>query len=164
MSVSERQLFISKWEREFQTTVKVLKAYPEGKADLQPHAKCPNAKDLAFKMAMEETLFVNGAITGQFDFMSKHEPPATLGALIAKFEQDHRANVAKVQAMSDADFDKQVNFFVAPKTPGLVRSGDTLWLMLNDTIHHRGQFSIYLRLADGKVPSIYGPTADEPWM
>jgi uncharacterized damage-inducible protein DinB len=30
--------------------------------------------------------------------------------------------------------------------------------------HHRGQLSVYLRLADGKVPSIYGPTADEPWM
>jgi hypothetical protein len=24
------------------------------------------------------------------------------------------------------------------------------------------KFSIYLRLAGGKVPSIYGPTADEP--
>ena len=30
-------------------------------------------------------------------------------------------------------------------------------------VHHRGQFSVYLRMADGKVPSIYGPSADEPW-
>jgi hypothetical protein len=34
----------------------------------------------------------------------------------------------------------------------------------HDQIHHRGQFSIYLRMVDAKVPSIYGPTADEPWM
>ena len=40
---------------------------------------------------------------------------------------------------------------------------DFLWMILCDQIHHRGQFSIYLRMADGKVPSIYGPTADEPW-
>ena len=37
------------------------------------------------------------------------------------------------------------------------------WFLLHDQIHHRGQFSIDLRMADGKVPSIYGPTADEPW-
>ncbi len=164
MAKSEREMFIQKWEREFQTTVKVLKSYPEAKAGLQPHAKCPNAKDLAWKMVVEETVFVNGALTGQFDFMTPRPTPATMGEVITKFEQDHRANAAKLQAMSDADFDKNVNFFVGPKTPGQVRSGETLWLMLNDTIHHRGQFSIYLRMADGKVPSIYGPTADEPWM
>ncbi len=32
-----------------------------------------------------------------------------------------------------------------------------------DMGHHRGQFSVYLRMAGGKVPSIYGSTADEPW-
>ena len=39
-----------------------------------------------------------------------------------------------------------------------------LWLMLNDSIHHRGQLSVYERMAGGLVPSIYGPSADEPWM
>jgi uncharacterized damage-inducible protein DinB len=38
-----------------------------------------------------------------------------------------------------------------------------LWFILHDQIHHRGQFSVYLRIAGGKVPSIYGPSADEPW-
>jgi len=37
-------------------------------------------------------------------------------------------------------------------------------MILCDQIHHRGRFSIYLHMADGKVPSIYGPTADEPWV
>ena len=36
-------------------------------------------------------------------------------------------------------------------------------LMLNDSIHHRGQMSVYLRISGGKVPSIYGPTADVRW-
>ncbi|MBI1806965.1 MAG: hypothetical protein HYR76_07940, partial [Ignavibacteria bacterium] len=31
-------------------------------------------------------------------------------------------------------------------------------------VHHRGQLSVYLRIVDAKVPSIYGPSADEPWM
>ena len=36
-------------------------------------------------------------------------------------------------------------------------------MMLWDQIHHRGQLSVYLRMAGGSVPSIYGPSADEPW-
>ena len=39
-----------------------------------------------------------------------------------------------------------------------------LWMLLSDQIHHRGQLSVYLRMADAKVPSIYGPSLDEPWM
>lgn len=41
---------------------------------------------------------------------------------------------------------------------------EVLWLMLMDSVNHRGQFSVYLRMVGGKVPSIYGPSADEPWM
>ena len=43
-----------------------------------------------------------------------------------------------------------------------IRAIDALMAELHDQIHHRGQFSVYLRLAGAKVPSIYGPTADEP--
>jgi len=39
---------------------------------------------------------------------------------------------------------------------------EVLWAELHDQIHHRGQFSVYLRLAGARVPSNYGPTADEP--
>ena len=76
MPMSEREQFIQNWEREFQTTMKVLKSYPNNKTDLQPHSKCPNAKELAWRMVTEEKVFVNGAITGQFDFMSQPKPPA----------------------------------------------------------------------------------------
>jgi len=52
---------------------------------------------------------------------------------------------------------------VGPKQVGDVRRGDALWMMLMDTVHHRGQLSVYQRIAGGKVPSIYGPSGDEPW-
>jgi len=41
--------------------------------------------------------------------------------------------------------------------------GAVVRLHLNHLIHHRGQLSVYLRLNDVPLPSIYGPTADEPW-
>ncbi|HUL45131.1 MAG TPA: DinB family protein [Bacteroidota bacterium] len=164
MAMFEREQFIQNWEREFQTTLKVLKSYPAQKADLQPHGKCPTAKDLAWRMVSEEKVFVNGALTGNFDFMNMPKPPATLNEIVATYERNHQENVGKIRKMSDNDFNKMVKFMVAPKTPGDVRSGDTLWMMMMDTIHHRGQFSIYLRMAEGRVPSIYGPSGDEPWM
>jgi len=52
----------------------------------------------------------------------------------------------------------------APKTLGPITRMNWLWFLLHDQIHHRGQLSIYLRMAGGKLPSIYGPTADEPWI
>jgi uncharacterized damage-inducible protein DinB len=47
---------------------------------------------------------------------------------------------------------------------GNIPVGDFSWFVLHDQIHHRGQLSVYVRMAGGKVPSIYGPSHDEPWM
>ena len=87
-----------------------------------------------------------------------------MAEVISTYEKSHTELIEKVKKSSDADFNKTVKFMVAPKTMGDVRSGDIHWMMMMDTIHHRGQFSVYLRMADAKVPSIYGPSADEPWM
>lgn len=162
--MSEKEQFIQSYEREYQTTVKVLKAYPANKADLRPHAKCPTAMELAWRIVVEEPTLVTGALTGNFDFANMPKPPATFPEIFAAYERNHREQMEKVKKMSDADFNKTVKFMVAPKTMGDIRSGDILWMLMMDSIHHRGQFSIYLRMADGKVPSIYGPSADEPWM
>jgi uncharacterized damage-inducible protein DinB len=63
----------------------------------------------------------------------------------------------------DAFLQRQVHFFRGPKTLGEFTRLEFAWFLLMDEIHHRGQFSIYSRIADAKVPSIYGPSADEPW-
>lgn len=164
MATTEKDQFIQNWEREFNTTLKVLKSYPTAKDTLQPHGKCPTARDLAWRMVTEEKVFVNGALTGNFDFQNAPKTPASLTDITSQYERAHREHVEKVRKMTDADFNRMVKFMVAPKTMGDVRSADALWMMMMDTIHHRGQFSIYLRMADAKVPSIYGPSGDEPWM
>ena len=164
MAISERDQFIQNWEREFQTTMKVLKSYPTDKIDLQPHSKCPSAKELAWRIVTEQTILIDGAITGKFDFMNIPKPPSTMQEIISTYQNGHKDQMEKVKKMSDAEFNKTVKFMVAPKTMGDMRSGDVLWMFMMDTIHHRGQFSVYLRMANGKVPSIYGPSADEPWM
>ena len=162
--MTEKEMFLRTWEREFQTTLKVLKAFPSNQLDLKPHERSRTARDLAWNFAAEEKLFVEGCISGSFDFANYPKAPATMQDIISAYEKTHQEMVDKVKKLSDEDFNKLIKFLVAPKQMGDVRRGDLLWGSVMDKVHHRGQFSIYVRMAGGKVPSIYGPSADEPWM
>jgi uncharacterized damage-inducible protein DinB len=161
--MTEKQQFLDVLEREFPTTLKVLKAFPAGKADLKPQAKCRSAKDLAWTFVVEQTAGQQ-ALDGAVDFAKMPPPPGTLQEVIAAFERSHRAFVERIKKTPEAELNKTVKFFVAPKQMGDMRKLDVLWFMLMDQVHHRGQLTVYIRMADGKVPSVYGPTADEPWM
>jgi len=163
--MTEKEMFLQTWEREFQTTLKVLKAYPPDKLDLRPHERSRSARELAWQFVVEESI-INGIITGQIkiNFQNAPKPPATLPEILSAYEKTHNEMVGKVKALPEAEFNKSITFPVGPKQMGDVRRGDILGRLLMDCVHHRGQFSVYLRMAGGKVPSIYGPSADEPWM
>jgi uncharacterized damage-inducible protein DinB len=88
---------------------------------------------------------------------------ATVEALLEEFD----ANVASARAHIDAASDAVLT------QPWTLRQGDEVLLtmpksavlrsfLFNHAIHHRGQLSVYIRLRDLPVPSIYGPSADEP--
>lgn len=161
--MTEKETFLKTWEREFQTTLKVLKAYPADKLDLKPHERSRSARELAWTFVVEENV-IHGVIKGQIDFQNIPEPPATLREILTTYENTHKEMVKKVNGLSGEDFHTSIKFPVGPKQMGDVRRGDIFWMMVMDSVHHRGQFSVYLRMAGGKVPSIYGPSADEPWM
>ncbi|MGE5359467.1 MAG: DinB family protein [Bacteroidales bacterium] len=160
-----KQQFLDTFEREHQTTMRVLRAYPTDKLDLKPHSLCKSAKELAWMFAMEQHL-AQTVITTGLDLSKPMTPPPvpeSWDAVLAAFDAGHREVVRTVEQMTAEQLAETTKFFVAPKTMGDVPKIDMLWMLLHDQIHHRGQFSIYLRMAGGKVPSIYGPTADEPW-
>ena len=159
-----KEAFLQSWAQEYQTTVKILKAYPHDKQDLKPAEKCKTARELAWIFANEENVMMRGIAVGNIDWSKFQPTPATMQEAIAAYERGHAETVEMIKNISDADWNSTIAFMVAPKTPGQVLRSDLLWMLLHDQIHHRGQFSIYLRLAGAKVPSIYGPTADEPWM
>jgi uncharacterized damage-inducible protein DinB len=156
--------FLRVWEQEYQTTLKVLKAYPEDKSDLRPHEKLRTARELAWGVTNSETWMVNGILTGKFHAGEAINPPSSMHEIVSNFEKAHSEAMTKVRRMNETDLNKMVNFFVAPRKMGDVKATDLLGMMVMDQVHHRGQMSVYLRIAGGKVPSIYGPTADEPWM
>jgi uncharacterized damage-inducible protein DinB len=162
--MTEKEMLLASFEREYPTTLKVLKAYPADKADFKPHERSASAKQLAWVFVIEQQVVADGALAGAIDFSKLTPAPATMRDVIAAYERIQPATVSKLKQASEADLNKTVKFPVAPKTMGDVRVMDVLWGMLHDQIHHRGQLSVYVRMAGGKVPSIYGPSADEPWM
>jgi len=164
-----KQEFLETYDEEHAKTMRVLKAYPKDKLDLRPHPKSKTARELAFVFVLERGLgtkvwhdeFAKGAKVGA---SGTPAPPEDWDELLAALEKAHKDFRDLVSAASDAELEENVQFMVGPKQMGAISRKDWIWFLLHDQIHHRGQFSIYLRMADGKVPAIYGPSGDEPWI
>ena len=164
MAQSEKQQFLDTWEREYGTTLKVLRAYPAVQADLKPHDKARSAKDLAWTFVFEG-IGGSQAAAGEFKFPPPGMPPKpdTWEGMVKECERAFQTFGEKVRKADEAYLNTTVKFVTGPKQMSDLRRLDVLWFMLMDMVHHRGQMSVYLRMAGGKVPSIYGPSADEPW-
>ena len=165
-NASPKEQFLRTFEREVATTARVLKALPAEHAELKPAPLCKSARELAWTMASEQGMSVV-ALTKGFDWskpMAMPKAPETIGNVITAFEQGAQHVMDLVRDMPDEQLENStVQFFAGPGKLADYPKIEFLWFLLSDQIHHRGQFSIYLRMAGGKVPSIYGPTADEPW-
>ncbi len=164
-TMTEREAFIAEFEREYQTTRKLLEAYPAGKSELKPSEKLRNARELAYQLAMSQGVLGVCATTNGLTQPPDMTAPKTWAEVLTAVEHAHADSLAKLRKMSDADFNVPFTMLAGPggKTAQM-RRGDVMWFFSRDSIHHRGQFSVYARLAGAKVPSIYGPSADEPWM
>ena len=162
------QQFLDSYEREHATTMKVLRAFPEDQLELRPHPRSNSARDLAWIFVLERMLGQRIVIENVFASdnppRGMPKPPESMATILSEVERTHREFGDAVRSLTERELGETVRFFVAPKTMGDIPRMDFLWFLLHDEIHHRGQFSVYLRMAGGKVPSIYGPSADEPWM
>jgi uncharacterized damage-inducible protein DinB len=164
---NRREKFLATFDKEHATTMRVLRAFPAAKANdvLHPGLKTP--RDLAWVFALERRLgtrvwndaFANGIPAGA----TPPAAPESWNDVLEAIETSHQEFRSIISSASDDDLAKTVTFFTGPKTMSPIARIDFIWFLLHDEIHHRGQFSTYLRMAGGKVPSIYGPSGDEPW-
>lgn len=160
---SAKDRFLNTYQRERDTTLKVLRAFPADKASFRPHERSKTAHDLAWTFAVEQTLGLL-ALRRELKLGGGFPPaPDSWDAVLQAFSDGSEAVIAHLRGLSESDLNGTVTFFSAPKQTAEFPIEDFLWFMLHDQIHHRGQMSVYVRLAGGKVPSIYGPSADEPW-
>ena len=163
---SPKKYFLDAYEREHAITMKVLRAFPPDQSELRPHTMCKSARELAWVFVLERGLgkvglanvFASGNAGGP-----SPAAPASWDAVLVALEAAHAEFRDTFASYTDEQLLEPIKFFGGPKTLIDMPRMEFAWFLLADQIHHRGQLSIYLRMAGGKVPSIYGPSADEPW-
>jgi uncharacterized damage-inducible protein DinB len=163
-TMTEFGMYLAGFEREYQTTLRLLQAYPAAKSELRPAEKSKTARELAFMLAMGQG--VPGVVaTGTEILEAKELPtPATWAEVLGAFQHLHADSTAKLAALGEAGFNAPFRLVAGPGGKiATMRRADALWFFAMDQVHHRGQFSVYSRIAGAPVPSIYGPSRDEPW-
>ena len=162
MNLSE--MITSELQREAAATRNVLARVPTDKLSWKPHEKSMTLGVLANHIA---TLPAFIAEFGTADFrdvegLTPPPQPASTAEIVATFDQGVKDAGGIIDAMDDQAMMKDWSFrkggqpFMTIPRVGLYRT-----ILLNHLYHHRGQLSVYLRLLDVPVPSIYGPSADE---
>jgi len=146
-------------ENEWRTTRKVILAIPAGQAAYRPDEKARSALELAWHIAASEVWFLEGVLAGEWG--QEAAMPAEVGTptdIVAWYETTAPPLIEKIRALPGAVLAETMDFF------GLFRASRALFLHMNllHAVHHRGQLSTYLRPMGAKVPSIYGPSGDEP--
>jgi len=151
---------------EAQTTRRVLERIPTDKLSWRPHAKSMSLGQLAFHIAA-----VPGRTVGMFQ-KTGHEVDPNAFRLIEEAKSTEEILAVFDQSVKDAGVfldslsDEQLRAtwaLTANGRPLLTKSRQdgVRMVMLSHIYHHRGQLSVYLRLLDIPVPSIYGPSGDE---
>ena len=143
-------------KHEFPLTLKVIRAFPAGNLNFKPHERSSSAKRLISTFVFEMILMQNALGRPRDPEFFKTYNPKDTDALAADFEKESAQTISMIEAASDADLEKEVPFgkwnFPATRL---------ITMLAHDQIHHRGQLSVYIRMAGGKVPAIYGPSADD---
>lgn len=160
-----KQQLLSTFADELARTKRVLGAYPAAQSEMKPHPSSNSARQLAHTLCVEANIAALAA-KGTLDAtkLGGFPPsPATWAEVMSAFDGAYAGLRTALEQATDADLDKPVTWLRGPKDVGPVPAGAVIQFMLHDHIHHRGQLSVYLRMTGSKVPSIYGPSKDEPW-
>lgn len=146
------------YEPEVKLTAKVLKAIPEDKLDFKLNEQSADIKQL-MRTFVADMLLANKFIKGEQPSDNPFEGIedfTTVTAGIEQFESKAKELIETINSTSEEDIAQPFSMWGMNGT----RASMSFSLLL-DMVHHRGQLSSYLRPAGGKVPSIYGPSADD---
>ncbi len=148
------------WDREQPKFDRVFDALPTDRLDYRPDPKSRSAAEMVTHLAREQEMLVGMIDDGRIDYAEpKAEDFGEMRALWTRRTAELRDRLKKM----DADgWNRPVKFFMRGKQINETTTDEMLWGFLLDMIHHRGQLTTYIRPMGGKVPSVYGPSADAP--
>ena len=157
-----RQYYQECFKAERPKFVRVMKAVPADQAAYRPHPRSTSAGDLVWLLASELHDACDVIDRGETSFSPR--PAPTVPESVAAYERNAEDLEKRLATLDDAKWDRKARYLVDGKVAWEAPMGDMLFGFLFDAIHHRGQLSTYLRPMGAKVPSIYGPSADDPGM
>ena len=156
------EAFIKELEDECNASKRCLERIPEHLFEYKPHPKSMNMGYLALLVA-EIPLWISVTIEkGLIDFATfQHAQPTTNQELMEHFENNFEGAIVALQNCTDEELDAP--FVLQANGKELLRQSkkESVASTINHWVHHRGQLTVYMRLSDIAVPSIYGPSADE---
>lgn len=165
MSIAETLL--PEFDHEVGLTRQVLERVPEAKAAWKPHQKSFSLGDLSAHVANIPQWAGIALTQSEFDVNppgGQTYTPPTFGSTAANldaFDENAKAARAALAKTSDAEMTAMWTLKNGGKaTFSMPRVGVFRQFVMNHLIHHRGQLTVYLRLQDVPLPSIYGPSAD----
>jgi uncharacterized damage-inducible protein DinB len=158
-------IFYEDLDREIASTRRVLERLPDGQASWRPHEKSRPLMELAAHVAGIPGLGLMILETDEVDRSTRPPAPGatTAAEVLARFD----ANVAKLRAaLAKTDVDALRKTWTMRMGERVLVQGTKRMLLrvmvLSHIVHHRAQLGVYYRLLHVPVPSVYGPTADEP--
>jgi len=160
MAMTIREFFLKQWEREQPVFGKVLRALPADQLSYKPHERSASAGDLAWQLAEEQRVLNDMVECGELSWEVRPRP-ATLDEIVAAWDAATEELRGRLATVDEATWNDEVKFLMGGNVVDTSSVQDYFWGFLLDMIHHRGQLSAYLRPMGGKVPAIYGPSADD---
>ncbi|HSF45991.1 MAG TPA: DinB family protein [Chitinophagaceae bacterium] len=154
--------FLAEFESEVPATRKCLERIPEKLYNWKPHEKSMTLGYLTLLVAEIPNWISTMIDKGEIDFQNfKHGSPKTTSELVAFFDQNVLGAVQALQKLEADDLSK--DFVLKNGDQILIKTpmAESLSSTMNHWVHHRGQLTVYMRLNDILVPSIYGPSADD---
>jgi uncharacterized damage-inducible protein DinB len=171
MSTSMAQAVLPEFDHEMETTRNVIARVPEAEAAWKPHPKSFSLGDLTAHVinlttwtgfTLKETELDLNPVGGE---QWKAPSFTTTAEALALFDKNVKAAREAIETTSDEDFLVTWTLKSAGETVlALPRVVVLRSFVMNHLIHHRGQLTVYLRLKNVPLPSVYGPTADETSM
>jgi len=147
-------------EQDSPAFVRVFRALPADKLDYKPHERSSSAGDIAWQIA-EEIRTLSELIDSGVINWKTNPRPSTLDEIVAAYEANAAALRDRLASADDAKWNSEGRMLWEGQEVMKSSVGDMCWSFFLDAIHHRGQLSAYIRPMGGKVPSIYGPSADD---
>ena len=141
---------------------RVLNALPVEQWSYTPHPKSQPVDGIVWTLVGETLVLIDLIEKGEFTFGAP--PQASPAQMIEKFSAAWDLLLTKIEAMDETAWNRPGRFMLNGQVRMEMPVSQFLWMFFFDAIHHRGQLSTYIRPMGGKVPSIYGPSGDDPDM